>query len=57
VLDDDEAVLGVLEDGDEQATDETEDEDMALHEAVVKKYNGDGVEVMSPARERRPWDL
>ncbi len=31
VLDDDEAVLGVLEGGDEEAADETEDEDVALH--------------------------
>jgi len=42
VLDDDEAVFGVLEDGDEDAADETEDEDVALHDGVVKKYNGDG---------------
>ncbi len=38
VLDDDKAVFGVLEDGDEEAADETEDEDVALHEGVVKKY-------------------
>ena len=31
VLDDNEAVFGVLQDGDEQAADKTEDEDMALH--------------------------
>jgi hypothetical protein len=37
VLDDDEAVFGVLEGGDEQAADETEDDDMALH-GVLKKY-------------------
>jgi hypothetical protein len=30
-----------LEDGDEEAADETEDEDVALHGGVVKKYNGD----------------
>jgi hypothetical protein len=42
VLDDDEAVFGVLEGGDEEAADETEDEDVALHDGVVKKYNGDG---------------
>jgi len=41
VLDDDEAVFGVLEDGDKEAADKTEDEDMALHDGVVKKYNGD----------------
>src|SRR5271167_5195541 len=38
VLDDDEAVFGVLEGGDEEAADETEDEDVALHDWVVKKY-------------------
>jgi hypothetical protein len=38
VLDDDEAVFGVLKGGDEQAADETEDEDVALHDGVVKKY-------------------
>ena len=32
VLDDDEAVFGVLEDGDEKAADETEDEDVAPHD-------------------------
>ena len=42
VLDDDEAVFDVLEGGDEEATDETEDEDVALHDGIVKKYNGDG---------------
>src|ERR1017187_9922123 len=40
VLDDDEAVFGVLEGGDEEAADETEDEDVALHDGVVKKYTG-----------------
>ncbi len=38
VLDDDEAVFGVLEGGDEEAADETEDENVALHDGVVKKY-------------------
>src|SRR6202041_650128 len=38
VLDDDEAVLGVLEGSDEEAADETEDEDVPLHNGVVKKY-------------------
>jgi hypothetical protein len=38
VPDDDEAVFGVLKGGDEQAADKTEDEDMALHDGVVKKY-------------------
>src|SRR5258708_1571278 len=38
VLDDDEAVFGVLEGGDEEAADETEDEDVALHDGIVKKY-------------------
>jgi len=37
VLDDDEAVFGVLEGGDEQAADETEDEDVALHDGVREK--------------------
>jgi hypothetical protein len=40
VLDDGEAVFGVLEDGDEQTADETEDEDVALHDGVMKKYKG-----------------
>jgi hypothetical protein len=44
VLDDDEAVFGVLEGGDEEAADETEDEDVALHGGIVKKYNGGGEE-------------
>ena len=34
VLDDDEAVLGVLEGGDEEAADETEDEDVAPHDGL-----------------------
>ncbi len=38
VLDDDEAVFGVLEDGDEETADEAENEDVALH-GVTKKYN------------------
>ena len=42
VLDDDEAVFGVLEDGDEEAADETEDENVAPHDGVAKQYNGDG---------------
>ena len=37
VLDDDEAVFGVLEGGDEEAADETEDEDVAPHDGVQKK--------------------
>jgi hypothetical protein len=40
VLDDDEAVFGVLEDGDEQTADQTEDEDVALHDGVMKQYKG-----------------
>jgi hypothetical protein len=51
VLDDDEAVFGVLEGGDEEAADETEDEDVALHDGVVKKYNGDGEEGVSSEPE------
>jgi hypothetical protein len=39
VLDDDKAVFGVLEGGDEEAADETKDEDVALHDRVVKKYS------------------
>src|SRR5258708_712187 len=38
VLDDDEAVFGGLEGGDEEAADDTEDENVALHDGVVKKY-------------------
>src|SRR6202521_1928880 len=53
VLDDDEAVFGVLEGGDEEAADETEDEDVAPHDGVVKKYNGDVEEVVSPARKQK----
>jgi hypothetical protein len=37
VLDDDEAVFGVLEGSDEKSADKTEDDDVALH-GVVKKY-------------------
>ena len=52
VLDDDETVFGVLEDGDEEAADETEDEDVALHDCVVKKYIGDGKETVTPQEKR-----
>ena len=38
MLDDDEAVFGLLEGGDEEAADNTEDEDVAPHDGVVKKY-------------------
>ena len=38
VFDEDEAILGVLESGDEKADDETEDEYVTLHDGVVKKY-------------------
>jgi hypothetical protein len=60
VLDDDEAVFGVLEGGDEEAADETEDEDVAPHDGIVKKYNRDSEEVVSPARKQKgrgamPW--
>jgi len=54
VLDDDEAIFGVLEGGDEEAADETEDEDVALHDGVVKKYNRDGEEVVSPWENSPP---
>ena len=37
VLDDDEPVFGVLEGGDKKAADETEDEDVTLHDEGVKK--------------------
>jgi len=50
VLDDDKAVFGVLEDGDEEAADKTEDDDVAPHDGVVKKYNGDGEEVVSSGK-------
>jgi hypothetical protein len=36
-----------LQGGDEEAADETEDEDVALHDRVVKKYSGDGEEVFT----------
>ena len=38
LLDDDKTVFGVLEGGDEEAADEAEDEGVALHDGVVKKY-------------------
>jgi hypothetical protein len=38
VLDDNKAVFGVLKRGDEEAADETENENVALHDVVVKKY-------------------
>ena len=38
VRQDDEAVFGVLEGGDEEAADDTEDEDVALHGGIGKKY-------------------
>jgi hypothetical protein len=38
VLDDDEAVFGVLKDGNEDAANEAEDDDVTLHDGVVKKY-------------------
>jgi hypothetical protein len=53
VLDDDEAVFGVLECGDEEAADETKDDDVALHDGVVEKYNRDGEEVVLPARKQK----
>ena len=39
MLNDDEAVFGVLEGGDEEAADETEDEDVALHDGVGKSIS------------------
>ena len=53
VFDDDEAVFGVLEGGDEEAADQTEDEDVALHDGVVKNYNRDGEEVFHRPENRR----
>ena len=53
VLDDDEAVFGVLEGGDKEATNESEDEDVPLHDRVVKKYSGDGEEVVLRAEKGR----
>jgi len=61
VLDDDEAVFGVLQGGDEEAADQTEDEDVALHDGVVKKYNGErrgsgftGQKTEGPRRDALP---
>jgi hypothetical protein len=39
-----------VEGGDEEDAGETEDEDVALHDGIVKKYNGDGEEVVSPRK-------
>lgn len=52
VLDDDQAVLGELEGGDEEAADKTEDEDVAPHDGC-EKYNEDSEEVVSPARKQK----
>jgi len=38
VLDDDEAVFGVLEGGDQDAADQTEDDDVTAHRAAGEKY-------------------
>ena len=38
MLDNDETVFGVLEGGDQEAANDTEDEDVALHDGIVKKY-------------------
>jgi hypothetical protein len=43
-----------LEGGDKEAADETEDEDVAPHDWLVKKYNGDGEEVQT-GRGVIPW--
>jgi hypothetical protein len=43
VLDDDEAVFGVLEGGDEEAADKTEDEDVALHGEFWRSVMGIGL--------------
>ncbi len=51
VLDDDEAVFGVLEGGDEETADETEDEDVALHERLCKSITETGEQMALPARK------
>jgi hypothetical protein len=38
VLDDDEAVLGVLQRSDERPANKTKDEDMTLHDGLTQKY-------------------
>ncbi len=48
MFDDNEAVFGVLEDGDEEAADNTEDEHVALHDRTVKKY------ILAYPERRRP---
>jgi hypothetical protein len=53
MLNHDEAIFGVLEGGDKEAADKTEDEDVALHDRIVKKYNGDAEEVVLPDRNRK----
>ena len=52
VFDNEEAVFGVLERRDEETADETEDDDVALHDRVAKKYNVDDKEVVSPGRNQ-----
>jgi hypothetical protein len=42
VLNDDEAVFRVLKNGDEEATDKTKDENVALHDGNVRNYIADG---------------
>ena len=53
MLDDEEAVFRVLQDGNEDAADETEDEGVALHDGVVKKYNVDREEVVPLVRKQK----
>jgi len=53
VLDDDETVFSVLKNGDEEAADDTEDEDVAPHDGVAEKYSGDGEEVASGREKGR----
>jgi len=53
VLNDYEAVFSVLEGGDEEAADQTEDEDVALHDGSLKEYSGDGEEAVSLGGRRK----
>src|ERR1700727_506608 len=55
VFDDHKAVFGVLERGDQQSADETEDEDVALHDRVVTNYNRDAGK--QKGRGVRPWGI
>jgi hypothetical protein len=43
-----------LKDSDEEAADKTEDDDVALHDGAVKKYNGDNETRLNRLENRRP---